>query len=141
MDFWSCVINASLLCELFHVLESVFLKTRTDIKVLISVQIYFLPTLVCKPFRISNIRFSFFPAIREDRTRGGRSTYQCSYTLPATSLGDDRVPFSSEISFSPSSLPSDCHTKPDISSSRSSKGTTKLKVCFNVWQFWHVFIC
>ena len=22
-------------------------------------------------------------AIREDRTRGGRSTYQCSYTLPA----------------------------------------------------------
>ena len=21
-------------------------------------------------------------AIREDRTRGGRSTYQCSYTLP-----------------------------------------------------------
>ena len=26
----------------------------------------------------------FFPAIREDRTRGGRSTYQCSYTLPNT---------------------------------------------------------
>lgn len=25
-------------------------------------------------------------AIREDRTRGGRSTYQCSYTLPNTSL-------------------------------------------------------
>lgn len=25
-------------------------------------------------------------AIREDRTRGGRSTYQCSYTLPVTSL-------------------------------------------------------
>jgi nuclear receptor subfamily 5 group A member 3 len=25
-------------------------------------------------------------AIREDRTRGGRSTYQCSYTLPASSL-------------------------------------------------------
>lgn len=23
-----------------------------------------------------------FTAIREDRTRGGRSTYQCSYTLP-----------------------------------------------------------
>ena len=22
-------------------------------------------------------------AIREDRTRGGRSTYQCSYTIPA----------------------------------------------------------
>nr|WCS71194.1 hormone receptor-like protein 39 [Pardosa pseudoannulata] len=60
-------------------------------------------------------------AIREDRTRGGRSTYQCSYTLPATSLGDDRVPFTGEISISPSSLPSDCHTKPDISSSRSSK--------------------
>jgi hypothetical protein len=25
-------------------------------------------------------------AIREDRTRGGRSTYQCSYTLPVASL-------------------------------------------------------
>lgn len=25
-------------------------------------------------------------AIREDRTRGGRSTYQCSYTLPANSM-------------------------------------------------------
>ncbi|KFM78132.1 Nuclear hormone receptor FTZ-F1 beta, partial [Stegodyphus mimosarum] len=60
-------------------------------------------------------------AIREDRTRGGRSTYQCSYTLPATSLGDDRVPFTGDISISPSSLPSDCHTKQDISSSRSSK--------------------
>ncbi|KAG8200425.1 hypothetical protein JTE90_000508 [Oedothorax gibbosus] len=60
-------------------------------------------------------------AIREDRTRGGRSTYQCSYSLPSTPLGDDRVPFSGDISISPSSLPSDCHTKPDISSSRSSK--------------------
>jgi len=27
-----------------------------------------------------------FVAIREDRTRGGRSTYQCSYTLPGTIL-------------------------------------------------------
>ena len=27
---------------------------------------------------------SFILAIREDRTRGGRSTYQCSYTLPNT---------------------------------------------------------
>uniref|UniRef100_A0AAR5Q3M4 NR LBD domain-containing protein n=1 Tax=Dendroctonus ponderosae TaxID=77166 RepID=A0AAR5Q3M4_DENPD len=26
--------------------------------------------------------FVIFPAIREDRTRGGRSTYQCSYSLP-----------------------------------------------------------
>ncbi|XP_039288990.1 nuclear hormone receptor FTZ-F1 beta [Nilaparvata lugens] len=26
-------------------------------------------------------------AIREDRTRGGRSTYQCSYTLPASLVG------------------------------------------------------
>lgn len=25
-------------------------------------------------------------AIREDRTRGGRSTYQCSYTLPNSML-------------------------------------------------------
>ncbi|PRD28858.1 UNVERIFIED_CONTAM: Hr39 [Trichonephila clavipes] len=60
-------------------------------------------------------------AIREDRTRGGRSTYQCSYTLPATPLGDERVPFTGDISISPSSLPSDCHNKQDISSSRSSK--------------------
>ncbi len=27
----------------------------------------------------------YFTAIREDRTRGGRSTYACSYTLPPTS--------------------------------------------------------
>ncbi|XP_055932575.1 nuclear hormone receptor FTZ-F1 beta-like [Argiope bruennichi] len=59
-------------------------------------------------------------AIREDRTRGGRSTYQCSYTLPATPLSDDRVPFTGDISISPSSLPSDCHSKQE-SSSRSSK--------------------
>lgn len=26
-------------------------------------------------------------AIREDRTRGGRSTYQCTYTLPANLMG------------------------------------------------------
>ena len=26
-------------------------------------------------------------AIREDRTRGGRSTYQCTYTLPANLIG------------------------------------------------------
>jgi nuclear receptor subfamily 5 group A protein 3 len=26
-------------------------------------------------------------AIREDRTRGGRSTYQCTYTLPASLMG------------------------------------------------------
>lgn len=30
----------------------------------------------------------FFLAIREDRTRGGRSTYQCSYTLPTALLGN-----------------------------------------------------
>lgn len=30
-------------------------------------------------------------AIREDRTRGGRSTYQCSYTLPSTSLSNLQV--------------------------------------------------
>ncbi|XP_054716291.1 LOW QUALITY PROTEIN: nuclear hormone receptor FTZ-F1 beta-like [Uloborus diversus] len=60
-------------------------------------------------------------AIREDRTRGGRSTYQCSYTLPTTSQGDERVPFTGDISISPSLLPSDCHIKQDISSSRSSK--------------------
>lgn len=60
-------------------------------------------------------------AIREDRTRGGRSTYQCSYTLPTAPLNEDRVPYSNDISISPSSLSSDSHTKLDISSSRSSK--------------------
>lgn len=29
-------------------------------------------------------KMSVLAAIREDRTRGGRSTYQCSYTLPAS---------------------------------------------------------
>lgn len=33
--------------------------------------------------QVSN-RLNKFSAIREDRTRGGRSTYQCSYTLPVT---------------------------------------------------------
>ena len=31
-------------------------------------------------------------AIREDRTRGGRSTYQCSYTLSPQSLSEARLP-------------------------------------------------
>lgn len=39
-------------------------------------------------------------AIREDRTRGGRSTYQCSYTLPNQPLGDSRMS-SSDCSPSP----------------------------------------
>lgn len=33
-------------------------------------------------------------AIREDRTRGGRSTYQCSYTLPSTML---QSPYDSKL--------------------------------------------
>ncbi|CAG2183611.1 unnamed protein product, partial [Oppiella nova] len=31
-------------------------------------------------------------AIREDRTRGGRSTYQCSYTLSPQSISENRLP-------------------------------------------------
>lgn len=31
-------------------------------------------------------------AIREDRTRGGRSTYQCSYTLSPQALAEQRLP-------------------------------------------------
>ena len=31
-------------------------------------------------------------AIREDRTRGGRSTYQCSYTIPAGLGGHASLP-------------------------------------------------
>lgn len=39
----------------------------------------------------------FFLAIREDRTRGGRSTYQCSYSIPPSlaSLGDLQTSVSS----------------------------------------------
>lgn len=45
-----------------------------------------------------------FLAIREDRTRGGRSTYQCSYTLPTTLI----PPGSSSMDqqHSPEKLPS-----------------------------------
>ncbi|XP_022236958.1 nuclear hormone receptor FTZ-F1 beta-like isoform X2 [Limulus polyphemus] len=35
-------------------------------------------------------------AIREDRTRGGRSTYQCSYALPNQPLNDSWVPMGPE---------------------------------------------
>ncbi|XP_076359943.1 nuclear hormone receptor FTZ-F1 beta-like isoform X2 [Tachypleus tridentatus] len=35
-------------------------------------------------------------AIREDRTRGGRSTYQCSYALPNRPLNDSWVPMGPE---------------------------------------------
>lgn len=31
-------------------------------------------------------------AIREDRTRGGRSTYQCSYTVSPQQLAESRLP-------------------------------------------------
>lgn len=34
-------------------------------------------------------------AIREDRTRGGRSTYQCSYTLPASLISHPELRASS----------------------------------------------
>lgn len=37
-------------------------------------------------------------AIREDRTRGGRSTYQCSYSLPVQMLNDSRSPLDSTSS-------------------------------------------
>lgn len=33
--------------------------------------------------------FYLIPAIREDRTRGGRSTYACSYSLPPASTGSN----------------------------------------------------
>jgi hypothetical protein len=35
-----------------------------------------------------------FVAIREDRTRGGRSTYACSYALPPTSAGSAHLDLS-----------------------------------------------
>uniref|UniRef100_A0A8D9BNX9 Nuclear hormone receptor FTZ-F1 beta n=3 Tax=Cacopsylla melanoneura TaxID=428564 RepID=A0A8D9BNX9_9HEMI len=56
-------------------------------------------------------------AIREDRTRGGRSTYQCSYTLPAgitNTLTTDTVTVKQEA---PESLPS---PSPSPSSASSS---------------------
>lgn len=39
--------------------------------------------VICKIDKLCNSELPV-KAIREDRTRGGRSTYQCSYTLPAS---------------------------------------------------------
>lgn len=54
-------------------------------------------------------------AIREDRTRGGRSTYQCSYTLPVSSLPHQ-----------PSSLIIDGHYKTNGLKMENYDGTLKL---------------
>lgn len=45
-------------------------------------------------------------AIREDRTRGGRSTYQCSYTLPmlSPSLVDGTLLISNNRTKPPNSM-------------------------------------
>nr|CAD7260499.1 unnamed protein product [Timema shepardi] len=50
------------------------------------------------------------PAIREDRTRGGRSTYQCSYTLPASLV----APSGSDKMFAPSGDPQVKLEAPDL---------------------------
>ena len=52
----------------------------------------------------------YFAAIREDRTRGGRSTYQCSYNFPAPAAaaagsGAGPLPSSSTSPESPSAQP------------------------------------
>ncbi|RWS05837.1 nuclear hormone receptor FTZ-F1 beta-like protein [Dinothrombium tinctorium] len=50
-------------------------------------------------------------AIREDRTRGGRSTYQCSYTLsPPTVLGYGSMPTPSESNSSTNTLDHETNT-------------------------------
>nr|CAD7588759.1 unnamed protein product [Timema genevievae] len=49
-------------------------------------------------------------AIREDRTRGGRSTYQCSYTLPASLV----APSGSDKMFAPSGDPQVKLEAPDL---------------------------
>ncbi len=64
------------------------------------------------PLNIINENF-VVAAIREDRTRGGRSTYQCSYTLPAGIVQPtpgSAAPSSSSASSSNTATPSSAAT-------------------------------
>lgn len=58
-------------------------------------------------------------AIREDRTRGGRSTYQCSYSIPPSLAG------LSDLQASPGSLGSVKLEPTDISNSSSPYSSQK----------------
>lgn len=74
----------------------------------------------------------FCLAIREDRTRGGRSTYQCSYTLPVSLLAHPDLRSSNTdlrqtdqhggfmVKLEPSDHPGGSHSQSSLSSKRMS---------------------
>lgn len=63
-----------------------------------------------------------FTAIREDRTRGGRSTYQCSYTLPASLVAAPGSDTSSHKLLAPSGDPQVKLEAPDVGVVAGSSG-------------------
>ncbi|KAG8237229.1 hypothetical protein J437_LFUL013730 [Ladona fulva] len=66
-------------------------------------------------------------AIREDRTRGGRSTYQCTYTIPANLLPPGSVggPVGTEVSEGASSTPG---TRPPSTSPPMTSGEQRSEI-------------
>ena len=63
-------------------------------------------------------------AIREDRTRGGRSTYQCSYTLPASLMVPPGSDPASHKLLAPSGDPQVKLEAPDVGVVAGSSGGT-----------------
>jgi len=63
-----------------------------------------------------------FVAIREDRTRGGRSTYQCSYTLPANLVTPPGSDTSNHKLLAPSGDPQVKLEAPDVGVVAGSSG-------------------
>jgi len=63
-----------------------------------------------------------FVAIREDRTRGGRSTYQCSYTLPANLVTPPGSDTSNHKLLAPSGDPQVKLEAPDVGVIAGSSG-------------------
>lgn len=71
---------------------------------------------------ITNCSFVFLVAIREDRTRGGRSTYQCSYTLPANLVPPGGETSKALSSLNPSGDPQVKLEAPDLGAVAGSSG-------------------
>ncbi|PSN44390.1 hypothetical protein C0J52_05759 [Blattella germanica] len=63
-------------------------------------------------------------AIREDRTRGGRSTYQCSYTLPASLVAPPGSDVANHKLLAPSGDPQVKLEAPDVGVVAGSSGGT-----------------
>jgi hypothetical protein len=63
-----------------------------------------------------------FAAIREDRTRGGRSTYQCSYTLPASLVAPPGSDTANHKLLAPSGDPQVKLEAPDVGVVAGSSG-------------------